>query len=199
MKLTRERTREMMERNGGYLDLEGYTSITALPDNLTVGGYLYLSRTSITARKRKRVKRLHDGEYAEGRYLYADGVLTHIKGRRKAGKYTFYIGKIRGKNVVTDGKHYAHCDKLRDGVADLMYKTAKDRGAEQYKGMDMDAEMTVDEAVTMYRVITGACRQGSESFVNSLGDKLKGRYTVREMIELTRGQYGSEAFARFFE
>ena len=80
-----------------------------------------------------------------------------------------------------------------------MFKSAEDRGAEQYKGMGMDAEMTVDEAGTMYRVITGACQQGSENFVNSLGDKLKDRYTVREMIELTRGQYGSEAFARFFE
>ena len=198
MKLTLERTREMMEKNGGSLDLSG-TNITALPDNLTVGGYLYLRGTNITARERKRVKRLHDGEYVEGRYLYADDILTPIKGRRKAGKYTFYIGKIRGKNVVTDGEHYAHCDKLRDGVADLMFKSAEDRGAEQYKGMGMDAEMTVDEAVTMYRVITGACQQGSENFVNSLGDKLKDRYTVREMIELTRGQYGSEAFARFFE
>ena len=218
MKLTLERAREMMEEYGGSLYLSG-TSITALPDNLTVGGSLYLSGTSITAlpdnltvggsidlrgtsitaREIKRVKRLHAGDCVEGRYLYADGILTHIKGQRKAGKYTFYIGKIRGKNVVTDGEHYAHCDKLRDGVADLMFKSAEDRGAEQYKGMGMDAEMTVDEAVTMYRVITGACQQGSENFVNSLGDKLKDRYTVREMIELTRGQYGSEAFARFFE
>ncbi|MFN1150254.1 hypothetical protein ACJ0RR_005082, partial [Serratia liquefaciens] len=33
---------------GGWLDLSG-TSITALPDNLNVGGSLYLSGTSITA------------------------------------------------------------------------------------------------------------------------------------------------------
>ncbi|MGZ0560957.1 hypothetical protein ACTM3M_23430, partial [Citrobacter freundii] len=33
---------------GGWLDLRG-TSITALPDNLTVGGSLYLEGTSITA------------------------------------------------------------------------------------------------------------------------------------------------------
>ncbi|EBT7406901.1 hypothetical protein CPC78_16430, partial [Salmonella enterica] len=32
---------------GGWLDLRG-TSITTLPDNLTVGGGLYLSGTSIT-------------------------------------------------------------------------------------------------------------------------------------------------------
>ena len=34
---------------GGYLDLENCTGITALPNNLTVGGSLYLSGTGITA------------------------------------------------------------------------------------------------------------------------------------------------------
>ena len=43
---------------GGYLDLRG-TSITALPDNLTVGGYLDLSGTSITALPDKLSKRIN--------------------------------------------------------------------------------------------------------------------------------------------
>ena len=63
--------------------------------------------------------------------------------------------------------------------------------------MSLDTELTVQEAVTMYRVITGACRQGSESFVNSLGE-LKEKYTIRETIELTKGQYNAERFAEFF-
>jgi hypothetical protein len=49
----------------------------------------------------------------------------------------------------------------------------------------------------MYRIITGACRQGSEQFVNSLG-KLNEHYTIREAIELTRGQYGATNFEQFF-
>ena len=53
--------------------------------------------------------------------------------------------------------------------------------------------------VTMYRVITGACQQGSQAFVDSLGDKLKDRYTIREAVELTRGQYGGNRFAKFFQ
>ena len=99
---------------------------------------------------------------------------------------------------MTDGKYYAHCDKLRDGIADLLFKSAKDRGADQYNGMSLDTEMTVDEAVTMYRIITGACKQGSEAFVNSLGDKLKEKYTIREAIELTKGQYNADKFAESF-
>ena len=194
---TIEQLQDMMKRSGGSLYLSG-TQITALPDNLTVGGSLYLSDTQITKRERSKVKKLREGDYVEGRYLYADGILTHIKGRRTVGAHTFYIGKIKGRNVVTDGKYYAHCDKLRDGIADLMFKSASDRGADQYRNMDPDAQLTVEEAVTMYRIITGACRQGSEAFVKSLGDKLKERYTIRECIELTRGQYGSEAFEKFW-
>ena len=220
MRITIEKAKEMMDKNGGYLDLSG-TGITSLPENLTVGGYLYLGGctgitslpenltvggyldlggcTGITSHERNKVKQLKDGDYVDGRYLYADGILTHIKGMRKVGDHIFYIGKIKGKNVVSDGKYYAHCNKLREGIADLMFKTAKDRGADQYKDMSLDAEMTVEEAVTMYRIITGACRQGSEAFVNSLGDKLKEKYTIRECIEITKGQYNAEAFERFFE
>ena len=198
MKLTLEHAQEMMDRNGGWLDLRG-TGITSLPDNLTVGGSLYLRGTGITDKGKAlhNVKKLRDGDYVEGRYLYADGILTHVRKRRMLGSYTVYVGKIKGKNVVSDGVHYAHCDNIRDGIADILFKTASERGADQYKGMSLDTEMTVDEAVTMYRIITGACRQGSAEFVDGLKDK-KERYTIRECIELTRGQYGAERFAAFF-
>ena len=214
MKLTLERAQAIMERNGGSLDLSGTqisslpnnltvggwldlsgTQISSLPDNLTVGGWLYLSGTQI--RNRKAYKRLKHGDYVPGKFLYADGILTHIKSCHKVGEYTFYVGKIKGRNVISDGVNYAHCNKLRDGVADLLFKTARDRGADQYKNLSLDTEMTVEEMVTMYRIITGACKQGSEHFVNSLGE-LKEKYTIREAIAITRGQYNSSAFAEFF-
>ena len=207
----------MMEKNGGSLDLRG-TQITALPDNLTVGGWLYLSGTQITAlpdnltvggwldlrgtqitcAEKEKVKKLRDGDYVEGRYLFADGILTHVRKRRVMAGYMLYVGKIKGKNVISDGVHYAHCDNIRAGIADLLFKAAKDRGADQYKGMSLDTELTVEEAVTMYRVITGACRQGSENFVNGIKDR-KEKYTIRECIEITKGQYNAERFAEFFE
>ena len=199
---------------GGNLYLRG-TKITALPDNLTVGGWLYLNDTEITALPdnltvgggldlrgtriiNPTVKRLRHGEYVPGKYLYADGILTHVKKKKKAGDYTVFVGKIPGHNVVFDGKHYAHCRTLREGIADLLFKSAIDRGADQYKGISLDDSFTVEELKRMYRVITGACKAGTESFVNSLKD-LKDKYTVREVIEMTDGQYGAEKFKEFFE
>lgn len=195
MKLTLETAKKMMEENGGWLDLRG-TGITSLPDGLTVGGWLDLHGTGIT--DTTNVKHLKNGDYVRGRYLYADDILTHVKSKKKVDIYTVYVGKIPGRNVVFDGKHYAHCDKIRDGISDLLFKSAKDRGADQYKGLSLDTELTVDEAVAMYRIITGACRQGSQQFVDSLGDKLKEKYTIRECIDLTKGQYNAERFQEFF-
>ena len=174
---TLEECKAMMEKNGGGLDLSG---------------------TQINRTECRKVNQLRNGDVVLGRYIYCDNILTHITTAKKVGKYTVYKGKIPGRNVVSDGVNYAHCDKFRDGIADLAFKVAADRGADQYKGLSLDTELTVPEAVTMYRIITGACRQGSENFVKSLGDKLKERYTIRECIELTKGQYNAERFAEFF-
>ena len=185
---------------GGYLDLRG-TGITALPDNLTVGGYLYLEGcTGIKneSAEREKVKGLTDGDYVPGRYLYADGILTHVKRKRKIGAYTYYQGKIKGKNVIFDGENYAHCKSLKDGVCDLEFKKAKERGAQQYKALTLESVVSKDEAITMYRIITGACRAGTDNFLSGIKD-FREEYTVREIVEITRGAYGSSVFEEFFK
>lgn len=161
------------------------------------GGGLYLSGTGIT--DTSRVTRLQQGDYAPGRYLYADCILTHVKAKRRVDGYDLYIGKIPGRNVVSDGEHFAHCKTLRDGIADILFKKAADRGAEQYRSLTADSVVTKDEAITMYRIITGACRQGTAHFVESLGDSVKDAYSIREIIDLTSGQYGAARFREFFE
>lgn len=194
MKLTLQMAQDMMDRNYGNLDLRG-TKITALPDNLTVGGWLDLSGTKI---KDLNIRRLQNGDYVPGNYLYADNILTHVKKKKQVGNYTYFVGKIPGKNVVFDGTYYAHCNDFRSGISDLLFKSAKDRGADQYKGLPLDTEKTVEELMVMYRVITGACQQGTNTFVDNLGSCRKDRYTIKEVIALTSGQYGSDRFAEFF-
>ena len=179
----------------GSLELNGCTSLTTLPDNLVVNGPLDLRGTKITIIP--PIKHLQNGDYVEGRYLYADNILTHIKRKRVVDGYTLYIGKIPGDNVVSDGTYYAHCNKFRDGIEDIAYKRVEERGAEQYKDITLDTPLTVEEAKNMYRVLTGACQKGTQAFVRSLGT-LKDYYTPREIIELTKGRYNAERFAEFF-
>ena len=167
-----------------------------MPDNLTVGGYLDLRGTQIT--NRHNYNTLRDGDYKPGKYIYCDGLLTHIKRSRKIGNYTYYYGKIKGKNVVSDGTFYAHCKNFKDGVLDLEFKKCKNRGADQYKHLALDSEISKDDAIIMYRIITGACQQGTQSFVDSVKEP-KEIYTIRELIEMTKGHYGASVFERFFK
>ena len=196
MNYTLEQLNEMMERNCGYLDLRG-TAITSLPEGLTVGGYLYLEGCTCASEIRKITRKFEQGEYVSRRYVYADGILTHVKRKRKLGEYTYFVGKIPGKNVIYDGENYAHCKTFSDGVKDLEFKKAKDRGADQYKILTLDSVVQKDAAITMYRVITGACRAGTEQFLSTIKE-FKAEYTVREIVELTRGHYGATVFADFF-
>lgn len=201
---------------GGDLDLS-CAKIEVLPQNLTIGGNLNLNGTEIKELpntlkigSEKKVysnnydfpnppcQKLKNGNYVPGKYIYADKILTHIKGERKIKDYTYYQGKIKGQNVIFDGKNYAHCKNFKDGVLDLRFKEAKDRGIEQYKHLSLDSEIKTEELITMYRVITGACKQGTTNFVASLGDNLKKTYTIREAIRITKGQYNAKVFKAFF-
>lgn len=52
----------------------------------------------------------------------------------------------------------------------------------------------------MYRTITGACAAGTKDFVeNRLPEPHKERYTIREVIDLTDGEYGSKKLKEFFK
>lgn len=179
---------------GGWLDLGG-TPITSLPDGLAVGGIIF-SNGKIT--NPTAYHELRNGDYVDGKYLFCDGILTHVKRKKQIGNYTYYIGRIKGKNVIYDGENYAHCKSLKDGINDLEFKRAKERGAEQYKGYTRDTVITYDDAITMYRIITGACKAGTEQFISSLRE-VKDKYTVREIIDITKGQYRAEVFRAFFD
>ena len=58
--------------------------------------------------------------------------------------------------------------------------------------------MPLADAVAMYRIITGSCKQGTENFVQNLTE-VKEEYSVSEMIELTKNAYRGDVFERFFK
>ena len=78
-----------------------------------------------------------------------------------------------------------------------MYKIC-DRDKSEYENLTLDSELTYSEAIECYRVITGACSAGTRQFCENILTVKKDRYTVREMMELTKGQYGSKMFKEFF-
>ena len=101
--------------------------------------------------------------------------------------------------LVTDGEgKWAHGATLKEAKDSLIYKIA-DRDKSKYDNWTKDTIVTHAEAIESYRVITGACAMGTRHFCEVvLGNKKKDKYTIAEVIELTKGQYGSESFASFF-
>ena len=65
--------------------------------------------------------------------------------------------------------------------------------------MSLDDIMSYEEAIAAYRTITGACSAGTRDYIeNRLPKPHKSEYTIREIIQLTKGEYRSEVFKEFF-
>ena len=126
-----------------------------------------------------------------------NGIFTEVI--KKRGNVS-RVRKIKGDDlfVVTDGSgNYAHGETVKEAKKDLLFKKAS-KNKDQYKSLTLESEMSFDEAVICYRVITGACSFGVNDFLKNRLTKRKKKYKISEMIELTSGEYGIKEFANFF-
>ena len=138
---------------GRWLDIS-LTSIEELPDNFTVGSTLFLNCNELKRLPENLViggclffdcphidikdlpnslkvgcsifhptSGIFEGNLKNGsvtkNYIFTNGVLTHVKKAVKKGKYIYYVGKIKGKNVIYDVERYAHCSSFKEGIKKL--------------------------------------------------------------------------------
>ena len=127
-------------------------------------------------------------------WSFFNGVRKEILKIRKSGSLTVYTMKD-GTYAVYDGEEHAHGNTLKKAKEDLIYKRTS-RDLSEYKSLTLDSKLTLEECIKMYRSITGACSLGTKEFCSQR--KLKKAYTVREVIELTEGEYGNEKMKEFF-
>ncbi len=185
----------------GDLNLEGCTGITSLPDGLTVAGDLYLRGTGIT--NTDHVKRTVPPAlfWQGGKYVKADGIFSRVVSHHGNVYRIAKIGRKEEQYLVTDGNgKWAHGDTLAKAREDLKFKISN-RDTSKYKGLPLDHEFSEDEAIECYRVVSGACAAGTKHFLLEVlpEEKRQERYTIAQMIELTKGQYGAETFRTFFK
>ena len=129
--------------------------------------------------------------------LYSDNIYTLFKNKKTIENYTVYRGACVGVlNVITDGKNWAHYHgDIRNGIIDLRFKSEK-HDKSVYSDLTLNSLVKYEDAVLMYRILTGACRDGVSAFIKTI--TIKDKYTIKEIIELTKNQYGSKEFASFF-
>ena len=99
--------------------------------------------------------------------------------------------------VIEKDGIYSHGKTIKEARESFIYKISN-RDASAYKNLNLDSIVTFEEAIKMYRVITGACEYGTKNFVSQL-PKIKKVYSIREVIEITKGQYGNDTLTHFFE
>ena len=177
-------------------------SVTSLPDgfNPTVGGDLDIgSDLKAKAKWTKLTTPIIKNPivWPDNKYIKADGIFTEIV--RKKGN-VYQVRKINQQKViylVTDGNNkWAHGDNLKEARENLIYKISN-RDTTKFKGLKLSHLFTFSEAIEAYRSITGACAFGTKDFVKSNNVAKKG-YTVKEIIELTKGRFGNNEFKAFF-
>lgn len=194
-----------------------------LPKNLVVFNMLKMTNKSITALpidclvnriyskfgiNDKRYKKNVYGEYylkneiihishSSGReFLHVDGILSEVI--EKNGNVYCVHNDNNGSitYIVTDGNnHWTRGNTLGEAKQALAFKLNKHDKSE-YEKLNLDSELTFDEAVACYGVITGACKFG---VYDCLPKPHKEKYSIKEMIELTKNEYGGDTFRKFFE
>ena len=143
-----------------------------------------------------------------GAYLFENEIGRYIKVDWYFGKIVEQEGnvyhiKLYGDGeisyLVTDGEgRWSHGVTLDEAKADLVYKIT-DRDKSDYEGLTLESELSFEDAIVCYRVITGACSFGTRDFIeHRLGENKKEVYTISEIIDLTEGEYGNKTFREFF-
>lgn len=182
---------------GGSLNIED-TGITSLPDNLTVGGFLSLECFGITDVSKVKKPDNNFIEWHNGKYIKADGIFSEVVSREGNVRKIKKIGSDKIAYLVTDGNgKWAHGDTLKDAKRDLIYKISN-TDKSKYNDYTLDTEVTFEEGIEMYRVITGACLFGVKDFVENRLKEIKEIYKVSEIISITKGEYGNEKLCDYF-
>ena len=156
----------------------------------------WCNETHVTFEPNYKGTYLYENE--NGRYIKADENFAKILEQKGNLYHIDMYGDGEITYLITDGEgNWAHGETLDEAKADLLYKIT-DRDKSDYGNLTLDSELSFEDAIVCYRVITGACSFGTKDFIeNRLGEK-KDEYTISEIIKLTEGEYGNEVFKDFF-
>lgn len=166
---------------GGSLDLSGCTGLK--------------KKDEIKSKVNKKLPSVLT--WQDGKYILIDKILSEVISRHGNSWKTHRVGKKDIEYIITDGEgRYSHGATIKEAKDSLVYKI-KDRDTSAYKKMTTDTVLSFGDAIKCYRAITGACEAGTRGFIETHGKKKE--YTIAEMIQLTKGAWGSDTFAQFFE
>jgi hypothetical protein len=153
-----------------------------------------------TAQVIKSQKDLDFETYLERGYVKADGILQKLVSKKKLKSIEVYevesLGIKKEKSfLIKKGDVFSHGKTIEEAKDSLKYKIST-RDTSEFKKWKVTDKKPVEDLIKAYRAITGACEFGTKQFCEN--QKLKPKYSIKEVITMTAGQYGSQQFAEFF-
>lgn len=144
-----------------------------------------------------------------GNHVYiVDGIQTIIKSVRSNIAQGFVLQSdltLKPCYIVKERNKFAHGDTLHDAFSALQEKLYDDSTEEERieafrkKFPEYDTPYPNRDLFAYHHVLTGSCRMGRESYCKDKGIDLDGSTTVREFIELTKGNYGGDVICKLPE
>ena len=184
-----------------YCDHNQLTTLAGAPKE--VGGDFSCSHNQLTTlvgapktyvKNAESLKDLISAKLLMKGILFADGIMAHIvSSKNNVFKISIYGKKEISYCVYRDG-NFSHGKTLKEAIESLRYK-ASIRDVEEFKSWKLSDIKSLDELISAYRSITGACESGVRGFCEPL--KLQNKLSVDEVINLTSGRYGHEQFRKF--
>lgn len=140
---------------------------------------------------------LVDGKLNGVPHIIADSILSRVVSKKGDVYKVINHGSSEVSFLIKRGDVYSHGKTLKEAQESLIYKL-KDQDTSAYGDYTLNTVLPYEDCITMYRTITGACEFGVRSFVESQ-PKVKNHYTIKEIVELTEGQYGHQKLVQFFD
>ena len=127
---------------------------------------------------------LYNHEFTEVQII--DGIKTIILNRKKNVIKGLSLNGLNPCFVVEKDGIFSHGGTIKEAKDSLLYKISN-RDTSMYKDYMLNTKVKFEEAVKMYRCITGACEAGTRYFVENVLTNKKKSYTVQEIIDATQG------------
>jgi hypothetical protein len=180
---------------GGHLFMD---SVTELIEgfNPTVGYGLHMQ--SVTDQGSISFTKIN-GDFIDFKngFVRCEGIFMEVDSHRGNVWVGHRIGRKEKIFLVTDGNQkYAHGETIKEAKEDLIFKV-DGRRPDDFKHLNKKSILKMSEAIVAYRVITGACGFGVKDYIKNRLPKEKKEFSMAEVIELTKDEYGGKSFSEF--
>ena len=127
-----------------------------------------------------------------------DGYKMVILNKKQVEEFTIYKTQFledfensgdTTQYVAERGDFTAHGDSVREAISDVQFKFLQSQDVQEHiKRVKEQGYITPND----YRLLTGACRYGTNKWLEENGFTWEDSKSIDEVIKLTKGQFGHE-------